>query len=403
MTAIQYTAFTWQGKRVTGVMDAATVDDVYDLLERDQLFPYEVGELRSRKSLVETFPAFFKPKIRHLIDFSRQLASLLRSGVPLRRALATLEEESDSPGLRLALTKTLADVEGGIRFSEALERHPTVFPEFYIRLVRVGEAAGGLSLTLDRLADSLGQRKAVQDKVKAALVYPAISLIIAVVAGIVLVTYSLPALIELLDEFGGELPFATKVLQKGTSFLQQYALLVFGSTAILAMTFFLYARTEYGARQRDRLLLRVPMVGGVLVRSNMFALTSTLKTLIEAGVPLVEALRLSRESIGNRVLRDSLDRTTEDAAGGIGLGQAFRRQQFPSLLTQGIVTGELSGTLPETLGGLADFYQQESERSVSAVTELIQPAIILFVALLVGFISVAVISGIYSTLGSVNR
>ena len=402
--SIEYTAYTWQGRKVSGVVDAATVEDVFLLLERDQLFPYKVKEVVPRRSVAEVFPGLFKPKPRDLVDFSRQLASLLKSGVPLRRALLTLKDESSSQGLRLALKGTLADIESGVRFSDALERHTTVFPEYYVRLVRVGEAAGGLSHTLERLADTLQQRKSVQDKIRAALIYPAISLVVAIVAGIVLVTYSLPALIGLLDEFGGELPFATQLLQDATMFMRSYVGLVFAGLIGTAFALYFYTRTPSGARQRDRLLLRVPIVGSVLLRSSMFSLTATLKTLIGAGVPLVEALRLSREAVGNIPIREALEQATEDASGGTSLGQAFRNQkQFPSLLTQGIVTGELSGTLGETLDGLTDFYQQESERAVGAATELIQPAIILFVAAVVGFISVAVISGIYSTLGTVNR
>ena len=364
----------------------------------------KVKEVVPRRSVAEVFPGLFKPKPRDLVDFSRQLASLLKSGVPLRRALLTLKDESSSQGLRLALKGTLADIESGVRFSDALERHTTVFPEYYVRLVRVGEAAGGLSHTLERLADTLQQRKSVQDKIRAALIYPAISLVVAIVAGIVLVTYSLPALIGLLDEFGGELPFATQLLQDATMFMRSYVGLVFAGLIGTAFALYFYTRTPSGARQRDRLLLMVPIVGSVLLRSSMFSLTATLKTLIGAGVPLVEALRLSREAVGNIPIREALEQATEDASGGTSLGQAFRNQkQFPSLLTQGIVTGELSGTLGETLDGLTDFYQQESERAVGAATELIQPAIILFVAAVVGFISVAVISGIYSTLGTVNR
>ena len=402
--AISYVAYTWQGQKVTGVMEAPSVEDVFDALEQDQLIPYKVKPVQERRPLVEVFPGLYKPKLRHLIDFSRQLSSLLKSGVPLRRALRTLEQESDSEGLRHALKKIVGEIEQGKRFSEALERHPTVFPGFYVRLVRVGEAAGGLVFTLGRLAEEQEQRKSVQDKVKAALLYPAISLVVAIVAGIVLITFSLPALIELLDEFGGELPFATQLLQDMTLFMQSYIAVVLTALGSTVTAIVLYTRTTRGARERDQLLLRVPVVGQVLIRSNMFALTSTLKTLIAAGVPLVEALKLSGEALNNIVIRDALESATAAASSGTGLGDSFRGQPiFPSLFTQGIVTGEMSGSLSETLDGMSDFYKQEAERAVDAATQLIQPVIILLVAAVVGFVSVAIISGIYSTLGQVNN
>ena len=400
--AIEYIAYTWQGRKVTGLVETESVDAVYDMLAQDELIPYRVRAAKPRRPLVEILPGLFKPKARDLIDFSRQISSLLKSGIPLRRALATLREESHSTGLKWAIHNVLKDIEGGKRLSDAMERHPTVFPTFYIRLVRVGEASGGLGFTLERIVETLEQRKSVQDKVRAALVYPLISFVVAIVAGYVLVTFSLPALTDLLEDFGGELPLTTQILQNLTEFMRQYITHVLASVIGMVTIFFLYTRTLRGARQRDLILLQAPVIGGVLRKSNMFSLTSTLKTLIQAGVPLIEALRLSSQAVGNIPLREAVEATTKDAESGVSLGQSFRRQKlFPPLITQGIVTGEMSGTLSDTLSGLADFYRQETERSVNSATELIQPTIILLVAGVVGFLAIAVISGIYSTLGAV--
>ncbi len=399
---VSYVAYTWSGHRVTGTLEVANLDAAYSELESDELIPYRLREVPASRSFVERFPTLFKPKLQDLVNFSDQLSSLLRSGVPLRRSLATLESESRAPGLRLALHKVIEGIESGKRFSEAIEEHDTVFPEFYIRLVRVGEASGGLVITLDRLAETLRRRKSVQDSVRGALVYPALSLVVALVAGTILITYSLPALIELLAEFGGQLPFATRLLQGSAEFLQQYVLFVLGGFAGVAITATLYFRTAHGNRVWDTVTLKAPVIGGVITRSTMYNFTSTLKTLIDAGVPLVEGLRLAGEAVGNIVVREALDAAATEARSGTSLGQSFRQQTvFPLLLTQGIVTGELSGTLPKTLEGLSSYYSQESERAVGAATQLIQPAIILVVAVFVGFIAVAVLSGIYSTLGSV--
>ena len=278
-----------------------------------------------------------------------------------------------------------------------------MFPEFYVRLVRVGEASGGLVVTLERLSETLRQRKSTQDKIRGALVYPAFSLVVAVIAGIILVSYSLPALIDILDEFGGQLPLATKILQVGAEFLRDSIGVVLGGFVGTLTAVALYFRTAKGRRIWDTMVLKFPLVGAVVTRSTMFNFTATLKTLIDAGVPLVEALRLAGEAVSNVVIREALEAAAIDARSGTSLGESFRRQRaFPLLLTQGIVTGELSGTLPATLEGLSEFYGLESERAVGAATELIQPIIILFLAAFVGFIAVAVLSGIYSTLGSVS-
>lgn len=400
---VQYVAYTWSGRKVQGVLETESVASAYDELARDDLIPYRVEQVQPPRPMVERFPALFKPKIGDLVDLSRQIASLLKSGVALRRTLMTLQTESRSPGLRFALAKILEDVESGVRLSDALEKHPTVFPPFYTRLVRIAEATGSLVFTFERLAETLEQRKDTQDKVRSALMYPMISLVIAMVAGVVLVLFALPALTELLTEFGGELPFTTKVLQGLSTFLQSYILHIVGAIAGISAMLLLYTRTSSGALMRDGLLLKAPVIGGVIIRSTMQSFTSTLRTLINEGVPLVEALRLSGDAVSNLVVLNALENATADATAGSSLGQAFRRQTvFPPLLTQGIVTGELSGTLPETLEGLSEYYRKESQRSVTTATELIQPAIILVVGGVVGFVAVAVVSGIYSTIGQVQ-
>ncbi len=400
--AIQYVAYSWGGRKVQGVLETSSVDAAYEELQRQGLIPYKVGVVRPARPLAERFPSLYRPKPRDVVDFSRQMASLLKSGVPLRRALETIRMQTTSPGMKFALQAVVRDIERGSRFSDSLERHPVVFPPFYTRLIRVGEATGGLVNTFGRLGVTLERRKAIQDKVRGALTYPLVSLLVAAVAGVILVTTSLPALVDLLNEIGGELPLTTRILQSAASFLQRYLPHLVGALAGILILIVLYFRTPRGARVRDRTLLRMPVVGGVVLRSNMHALTSTLKNLIDEGVPLMESLRLSADSVGNLVIRDALQDVTAQAEQGMSLGQAFSEQViFPPLFTQGVVTGEVAGNLAETLGGLAEFYQQESERSIAAATELIQPAIILLVAIVVGFVAVAVLSGIYSTLGSV--
>ena len=228
-------------------------------------------------------------------------------------------------------------------------------------------------------------------------------MIIAIAVAIILVTYSLPALVGLLDDYGGELPANTKVLITVSDFTREYRMRILlsvlgGAAAIAALV-----KTAHGARMRDRVMLRVPVVGKVLMQSNLYNLTSTFNILLQAGIPSIEALELSKESLANIILRERLERVIQEARSGTRLGPAFR-QHWPSppLLSRGIMTGETSGNLSEALQGLSVYYEQEASRAVEGATELIQPAVILLVAGLVGFIATAVISGIYSALGSVE-
>jgi type IV pilus assembly protein PilC len=317
--------------------------------------------------------------------------------------MVTLRDQSGSLGLKEAIRLIIQDIEGGDRFSDACSRHPGIFSAFYVRLLRVGEATGGLASVMERLTETLQKRKGMRDKVRSALTYPMISLVVAIVVAIVMVTYSLPALLGLLTEYGGTLPRNTQILITIADFFAVYRIHVFLGFGGVAGVMWIYLKTKRGIKLRDRVILRIPVVGKVVMQSSLFSLTSTFSTLLEAGIPTVEALRLSEDGLNNVILQERLDRVIEEATGGARLGAAFKQHwPDPPLLSQGIITGETSGNLPDALNGLTTYYEQESARAISSATELIQPAVILLVSLLVGFVATAVISGIYSALNSIE-
>lgn len=378
-------------------------EDARELLRQDQLIPYRLVAVKPRRSLVQLAPSLFRPKPQELIEFTRGMTALLRSGIPLREALVTLRDQSGSLGLREAVRRTIQDIEGGDRFSDACSRHPGIFSAFYVRLLRVGEATGGLPSVMERLTETLQKRKGMRDKVRGALTYPVISLVVAIIVAIIMVTYSLPALLGLLTEYGGTLPRNTQMLVSIADFFAVYRIHVFLGIGVVVLVTLLYGKTRNGTRLRDRLLLRIPVVGKVTMQSSLFSLTSTFSALLVAGIPTIEALRLSEDGLNNVILRERLGRVIEEASAGARLGEAFRQHwPDPRLLSQGIITGETSGNLPDSLHGLTTYYEQESTRAISSATELIQPAVILLVALLVGFVATAVISGIYSALNSIE-
>lgn len=401
--AFKYEAYTQSGAKVVGVLETDSEDAAVEMLEQDNLIPYRLEPVRRRRSFVQVMPSLFQPKTQDILDFSKQMASLIRSGIPLRRALIVQRGQTRNLGLREALRQIVEDIESGVRFSDAIGVHTTVFPDYYVRLLRVAEATGGIAFTLDQLADSLQKRKGVRDRIKRALTYPIISLIVAFVAAVILIKFSLPSLIGLLRDFGGELPPITRMLITVSDAVEAYALiglLVIGLTIAVVL---IGSRTRTGRIIQDTALLKIPVIGGILMGSNMFLLTSNLVTMLDAGVAPIEALRLSGEGLNNVLLHEKLDMVIDEATQGFKLGEAFSKQSvFPPLLSQAIVIGETRGTLTDTLRGLSEYYEQQTERLVSGALELIQPAIIIFVAGIVGFVAVGVISGIYSTIGAVQ-
>jgi type IV pilus assembly protein PilC len=401
--AIRYEAYTWSGDKVKGVLDADTEEDAYELLAQEELIPYKLKPVKSRRSMVQVAPSLFQPKPQDIIDFTRQVTSLLSSGIPLRRALTTQMEQARNPGLKEALKQIITDVENGDRLSDAFEKHTTVFPDYYIRLLKVGEATGGVSVMLSQLADIVERRKAVRDKVKAALFMPAITLVVALVAGVILMTFALPAVVGMLEEFGGELPQITLIVIALADYSQAYGVFVLIGMAVTGALGTMAVRTAIGASIRDHIALRIPIFGGVIMKSNLFSLTTNMVTMLEAGVPVIESLRLTEQSMGNTILKKGLNRVIDSASAGTKLGQSFGEVKvFPSLLSQAIAIGELRGSVVETLRGLSNYYEQQTNRAVSNMTEMIQPLITVAIAVLVGFVAVAVISGIYSTITSIE-
>ncbi len=411
--AIRYEAYTWQGEKVQGVLQVDSEEAAFDQLRQQQLIPYRANRIRRWRSLVEIAPSLFRPKSKDVIDFYRQLASLVDSGIPLQQSLGVLRDETRNLGMRHAIARVTEDVESGTRFSDACNRHPTVFGATSVYLLRVGESTGTLTTTLRQLADDSERASDVVTRVRRALAYPVISIIVGIIAVALLVRFSIPALVAMLDEFGGELPATTKALIVMADFLELYGTYAMVGFVALSAVGLVYIRSPKGKRVFHRALLRMPIIGKIVTSGTVFALTSNLSQLLKSGVPPIEALQLSRETVPNvamkdqllkdQLLKDQLLEVSREVEEGGRLGEAFRNQPvFPRLLAQGITTAELSGSLVVTLAGLADYYETQTREAVGVATEMIQPIATLVVGGIVGFLAVAVIGGVYSAIGSFN-
>ena len=401
--SIKYEAYTRLGEKVVGVLHTDSEDAAYEILEQEDLIPFRLRPAQSGFNIARMFPTIFNPSSQDIIDFTRQLSALLSSGIPLMRCLMAQRDQVSNTGLRFALGEIIASVDAGMKLSDALGEQSHIFPDFYVRMLRVGEATGGLPFVLNQVADTLQRRKAVSDRVRDAAVYPAFTLLVALVAAVVLVTYSLPSLSGLLSEVQGDLPTSTRVLIDVSNFFGEYGPSILIGLAVVAVLLFVALRTEIGRAATDTVLLRVPIIGKVIVANNMFALTSILSTLLKAGMSPVEGLKLTQRGMANAYYRRRLGRVIDRATEGTKLGDAFGEERgFPPIVSQAIITGETRGRLDDTMSGLSEYYEDVTKRAAGGITELIQPAIILFVAGMVGFVAVAIISGIYSALGSVQ-
>ncbi|MQG18615.1 MAG: type II secretion system F family protein [SAR202 cluster bacterium] len=399
---IKYKAYTQNGEKVDGILETESEKTAYTILEKQKLLPYHLEKIEN-KTYKFSLNITFKVRTQDLITFTKQLSSLLNAGIPLRKALLIQEEQTKSKKLRKTLSKITNDIENGSSFSAAFSYHKSVFPEFYLRLLKVGEATGNIQSTLNQLSNFLSRKRKTSDKIKQALIYPIFSLSVALFAAFILVTYSLPALQDLLSQFGGTIPITTKILIYSSEILSTYSYVFITIIFILISLFLLSTKVQISKMILDKFLLSIPIVSKIILSSNMFFITNTLSTLIKAGVPVIESMKLAEYVLTNSQIRKWLSLVTQKASQGEKLGDAFKAVKgFPTIISDAISISELKGELTETLDGLSSYYEDLTETSVSNTTELIQPIVILGVASVVGFIAVAVIQGIYSTLGAVN-
>ena len=350
---VKYVAYNWEGQRVEGVLNVEREEDAARLLEQENLIPYRLETVQERPSLRRFLLIVFTAKPQEFINFTRGVAALLKAGIPLRESLRILGEQTSDMVMKEVVRQLISDVESGDRFSVACSRFPRVFPSHYLSLLRVAEATGDIADSMDELADGLEKSKSVRDKVKGALVYPAFTAVAAIAVAIIMIKFSLPALVGLLSEFGGELPFTTRLLITFSDATQGNTVYMFAGVFGIPTAIWAYTRTPQGSRVRDRLMLKLPVVGKVIERLNLFMMTSTMSSLLDAGIPPIEALRLTKDSLTNVVYRERLDRVTEETTGGTRLGLAFRDHwPTPPVLAQAVMMGETWGTLVTSLASL---------------------------------------------------
>ncbi len=406
--AIRYVAYSQDGRRVEGTLQVQTPAQAEEMLWRSELTIASLKVERPflkdiKRQLYQQVPTVFRPKAMELVSFTRELATLLHAGIPLHQALGIVEERVSNPLLKEAVVQISQDIQAGGSFSQALAKHPTIFPSLYARLATVGEETGRLESVLQEIASYIESQAVLSRKVTSALRYPAFVGVVATGAGFVLVNFSLPALTQLFREYGANLPITAKILIAITELVGSYGKITMAALALLAIGLWLYFRSPRGAPTKDALVLRIPMFGRVVRLAMLYHFTSGLRTMLNAGLPLVEALQLAERTAGNSRVRAALAKTREDVLTGRSLSQAVSRQGiFPRFFSQMVAVGEQAGTLSQNLDSLAKFFNEETDRAVTSLTGMIEPTMILVIGGGVGFIAVAVMSSLYGIIGQIK-
>src|SRR5436190_3460339 len=353
------------------------------VLDIEEHKPTDVGDWLGR---------FKRVKATELTVATRQLATMISSGMSLLRALYVLEEQAKSDKMREALVSVRKDVEAGISLSDALKRHPDIFNDLYIAMVGAGEVGGILEQTLDRVADQLEKDDSLRRQVKAAMMYPMLIGGFALTVLIALVTFLVPVFEKIFKDFGGSLPSITKFTVMLSHIMTHQWYLVIGSGALSVVGFVKWKKTERGLETWDKFKLKVPWkIGDIVQKVCLARFSRTYSALIGAGVPMLQAIEITGRTAGNKVIEHAMDQVRDSVKAGGSIATPMRAvpDAFPTMVTQMIGVGEETGALEQMLSKVADFYEDEVSAALKALTSILEPLMIIVVGAIVGFIVIS--------------
>lgn len=400
MTTYVYKALTPDGKKAKGRVEAETLYRAKGQLTELQLFEVQ---LKERKDILHGELNTKKVKREEVMHFSRQLGAFVRAGVPIIDAVTVIGQEATNERFQKVLAEVADALRGGETFTDAMAVHADVFPRYYIDILHSAELTGSLDAVLDQLAGYIERDLEARRSITSALIYPAIVMVMAFVTVAILTGFVLPRFEEFFKSFNAKLPLPTRIMIGLGSFVGNYwwAILLFIAVTVVGNVAIL--RTEGGKEKRDKLLLKVAVLGPVVRFSILERFCRILSAMVRAGVPLPDAMAVATDTTANRVFRSALVGAREKMINGDGLAQPLDDTGlFPGVAKQMVRVGEETGTLDQQLETAAEFYGLELKYKLKKLTSLFEPAIIVFVGLVVGFVAIAMVSAMYGIFNQVK-
>ena len=398
-----YVAYTEDKRLVKGKLSALNEQAATELLSYGG---YNVVSLKQSIPFIDKeklLARFSRVKPAEVVMFSRQLALLIEAGTDIVTSLDLLQEQIDSEVLKRIIAEVAADIRAGSPLSQALSRHPRAFSSMYHRAISAGEQGGNLELVLRQIADHIEKGVQTEKKIRGALTYPFIVIMVAVVVVLVLMTYVLPAFTSMYDQFGVELPLTTRILMAIADWSSVYGVFVILAFLVGVVLFYFYIRTPAGKFWWDTTVLRLPVLGRIVHLGELGRACRTMSLLIRIGLPLPEVMAMTVKNSGNKAMADSLTGVQQDLIRGEGLSRPMaKRPLFLPLMTQMVKVGEETGGLDNTLDTVADSFDMEASEKTAAAVAMIQPVMTIVIGLIVGFIVLAMVSAMYSVYGAFN-
>jgi type IV pilus assembly protein PilC len=399
MPTYLYKARALNGESTQGELNAASEADVVGHLRKRRMVVVSVREKPKEVSI-----SFGKRvKTKDLVHFTRQFATMINAGLPLVQSLDILASQQPKPKVSAKVRAVLAEVEAGSTLADAMRRHRDFFSEIYVNMVAAGEAGGILDTILLRLAEYLETADKLRRKVRGAMFYPLTVMSFAVIAIAVLLMFVIPTFAEFFSSAGVALPLPTRIVMGLSNFLLGYWWAIIAFLVIGYYAFRAYHRSPQGKFVTDRFLLRVPILGQVLRKAAIARFSRTLGTLVQSGVPILEGLEITARTAGNKVIENAVMESRASIAGGETIAEPLKKSDvFPPMVVQMINVGEQTGGLDDMLAKIADFYEEEVDSAVQALTSVIEPVMIVFLGAIVGGMVVAMYLPIFDIIQTVE-
>lgn len=404
MAEFIYTGKDAHDKTISGTIDAEKREDaVAALLKRGVTVQTVKPAKATGMNMNISLPGGGRIKPKTLVVFTRQFATMVSAGVPMLRALTTLQEQAAQPAFKEVLGKVTADVQGGVSLSDAFAKHPKAFSNVYVNMIRAGEAGGILDQIMNRLANQVEKDSEIKAKFKGAMVYPIVVVLVAVGAVGFLMVGVVPKLAGILEDAGGELPMMTNVVLSISRFMTgQWYILIAGIVA-LAFLFKRFTSSPKGKFAWHKFLLRIPIFGDIILKVNVARFARTFSSLLVAGVTVIDALDVTSKSLNNVVIQKGLQDAIDGIKNGANIADSLEESKvLPAIIIQMSAVGEETGKLGEVLDKVAEFYEAEVNQVTDSIASIIEPILIVGLGSIVGLIVMSVLGPIISIQGSVQ-
>jgi len=397
-----YQARSKKGEVQTGTVEASSREAALALLQKNNLFVTFLEKAgAARPFYTKKIKLWERISQKDLVNFSRQLALMFKAEIPLVQSLQAIAEQTKNPGLKEKILTLSQEVEGGTPFSQALATFPKLFSTFYVSMVKSGEASGTLSESLSYLADHLEREYHLSAKIQGAMIYPILIVVVVIGVLVMMMFFVIPNMTKVLIESGQELPAVTKAVIALSNFLRAWGWLVL--IAMIALFIFLrrYFKTIKGKSLKDKYILRLPLIGSFLKMIYLSRFAENLSTLIGGGLPIVNALEITGEIIGNDVYQTIVLQVRDEVKKGEKISKVLTKHpgEFPPILTQMVVVGEKTGTLDKSLMNVVNFYGKEVERSIDTLLSILEPVMIIFLGGIVAGLMGSVLLPLYKMTG----